>query len=179
MKNGIALEKKILRVNDILWDITIASVFVMVTVYSHLLPVPLYIIEPMRILLFVSVLFTKRSNQYFVAVLLPIISVTISGHPPLMKSLLIVFELGLNVYLINLFISKSYKLFLSAIGSMLISKAVYYILKYIVFSVLLSEKFELGLSRVIEQIILVTIISLMFLTVIYYKNNKKPGNDIH
>jgi hypothetical protein len=130
-------------------------------------------IEPMRIVLFFSLLYSNKYNQYFLALLLPIISFAVSGHPPLVKTIIIILELGFNVYLLNLFIGKKINLFLSIFISTVISKILYYIIKLFIYSYILKEEFEIGKERIIEQIILILLLSTMIYMINQLKEKKK------
>ena len=88
-KKGI-IEKTVL-------NLIMIGLFILVTIYAKIWHYPLYVVEPMRIILVVSIIFTNKANQYFFAIILPLISFVISGHPPIPKTLIIVCELSLNV----------------------------------------------------------------------------------
>lgn len=99
---------------------------------AHLFPFPLYLIEPMRIAVFMGYLLSSNtSNAIFLALVIPIFSFFTSGHPVFFKTILISFELGINVGLFVLFFQKA-KLspYLAMLLSIVISKIAYYALKY-------------------------------------------------
>lgn len=124
----IKLEKAI---PTILFDI-LAIIFVyLIPSIAHLTGIPFYLAEPMRIVLILALVHTGKRNAYIVAATLPLVSFAISSHPYFLKSIIISIELLLNVWLFFTFFKKSSKVFISIISSILISKAIYYLLKYI------------------------------------------------
>lgn len=139
-------------IGKIVLDILMVGIFIIVTVYAKTRNFPLYVIEPMRIILIITIIFTNKANQYFFAIILPLISFFISGHPPIHKTLIIVCELSLNVAFLWLLEKKIGNIFLSIGLSIILSKISYYIIKYIVFSFLLREKFTIENDRISEQV---------------------------
>ncbi len=97
---------------------------------SHMLGVKLYLLEPMRFMLILALVHTHKRNAYLLALSLPLFSFLVSGHPILLKSLLIAAELTMNVFVFYL-LWKRIPLFLAAFGSIWISKLFYYGLKYV------------------------------------------------
>jgi hypothetical protein len=73
---------------------------------SHILPIPFYLMEPMRLFVLVALLLTNSTNAYFLALTLPILAFISTSHPVFAKSLLISMELCLNVTLFYLLTSK-------------------------------------------------------------------------
>ena len=123
-----ALER--LNIQSIIFDIIAISFIYFVPTISHVLSLPVYLIEPMRLMLVLALVHTTKQNAYILAVTMPLFSFLISAHPVFPKMLLITFELSLNVFLFHLLLTKFkntfFPIFLSIIGS----KAVYYILKF-------------------------------------------------
>lgn len=97
---------------------------------SHMLSIPIYIFEPMRILLVLSLVHTSKKNAYLIAVILPLFSFLISAHPSVVKSLLITTELLLNLFLFFLIVGYIKNNFVAALGSILVSKVFYYAAKF-------------------------------------------------
>lgn len=99
-------------------------------IISHILPFPLYVFEPMRLMLFsVMLLGRSKNNTLFMALLLPLLSCVFTNHPYFIKSILISIELIINVLLFY-FLTKKINVFFSVIISIIISKLLYYIIKY-------------------------------------------------
>jgi len=161
MTESIIRTGKRYLINNLLWDAGFITSFVLITVYSHLLPIPLYAIEPMRIILILSLIYTKKANQYFLASILPVISFAISGHPPIEKSLIIVCELNINVLLFYLFEKKYKNVFVNAVLSIFLSKVIYYFIKFAVFSLILNESFSLEGERIFQQAAVIIVLSGM------------------
>ncbi|MBI1937935.1 MAG: hypothetical protein HYS25_07400 [Ignavibacteriales bacterium] len=97
---------------------------------SHMLSIPIYIFEPMRILLVLSLVHTSKKNAYLIAVLLPLFSFLISAHPSVVKSMLITTELLLNLFLFFLAVRYINNNFAAAFASILVSKIYYYAAKF-------------------------------------------------
>lgn len=145
-RNNINIIKKVAT------DAGLIISFVLVTIYSHLLPFPLYVIEPMRIILIFTIIFTNKANQYFFAIILPLISFFVSGHPPLEKSLIIISELCLNVGIFGLLNKKKINIAINIGLSIILSKIAYYIIKFAVFGLILKEALSLESERIFQQI---------------------------
>ncbi len=129
--NTTAITLSSARAKIIFVDITALLFIYFTPAISHLLNFPLYLLEPMRIMLILSLAHTNRRNAYLIALTLPLFSLIISSHPSVLKSLLITAELFLNVYLFIYFSEKIRHIFGAALLSIIISKSVYYIFKYI------------------------------------------------
>ena len=48
---------------------------------SHVLNVPIYLVEPMRIMVILAIAHTTQRNAYILALTLPLFSYFISAHP--------------------------------------------------------------------------------------------------
>ena len=122
----------------ILIDIAILTTLYFVPTLSHLTSIPLYLFEPMRIMVLMGLLLgTNKTNAYFLALTLPIFSFFMSGHPVFPKNILIATELMTNVFLFVLlsqklqYWKKRYSIFISMFLSIFLSKIIYYGLKYL------------------------------------------------
>ncbi|OYT17633.1 MAG: hypothetical protein B7C24_01610 [Bacteroidetes bacterium 4572_77] len=135
---------------------------------SHLIALPVYFIEPMRLMLILALVHTSEKNAYLIALTLPLFSFLISAHPVLPKMLLITFELSLNVFLFYLFSKKMKKIFPAILFSIIISKLVYYLLKFGLIN------FAIINSGLISTPIYIQIITtLVFSSYLYLILNKK------
>ena len=115
---------------SILMD-TGALVFIyLVPSISHLISLPVYLIEPMRLMLILALVHTNKKNAYMLALTMPLFSFLISSHPVVPKMMLITFELVLNVFLFYLLSKRMKYLFPAILLSILISKTIYYMLKF-------------------------------------------------
>ena len=137
----------------------------------HLSALPVYFIEPIRLMLVLSIAHSTKSNTFFLALTLPVFSHILSSHPVFLKTVLISFELVLFTFLF-FELSKKYKrVFTVMIISIVISKLFYYIFKYLFINQNLIQS-ELISTPIFIQIITTLIFSLYISFVI---NKNKPG----
>jgi len=115
-------------------DLLALGFILLMPAMSHMTGIPFYFIEPMRILLVVALIFSNRYNAYALAVLLPLFSFLVSGHPSPVKMIIIMAELLLNAWLFLGFLQKTKKPFLSMLTSVLLSKVFCYSMYWVVFS---------------------------------------------
>ena len=126
--NAIALKVPVSR--SVILDIIGLAFIYFIPTFSHILNVPLYLVEPMRIMLILAIAHTTKRNAYILALTLPLFSFLVSAHPVFYKTLLITAELVLNVWLFYA-LSKVFKNYFAAmITSIFISKIVYYLIKF-------------------------------------------------
>ncbi|MBW6490305.1 MAG: hypothetical protein K0B15_03815 [Lentimicrobium sp.] len=104
---------------------------------SHLFNFPMYLIEPMRLMLILAIVHSDRRNAYLLAVTLPLFSFAISAHPVFYKMLLISAELTLNVWLFFLLKSRMKNDFAAMLSAIILSKLAYYLFKFIFISIAL------------------------------------------
>jgi len=98
---------------------------------SHLIAFPIYYLDPMRIALVVALIHTSKKNSFIIAATLPLFSFMISSHPQIIKSFLLSAELIINLSFFFLFKEKIKNVFTSLLLSIIISKIIYYLLKYL------------------------------------------------
>lgn len=115
---------------SILIDLSALAFIYFTPTISHVINLPVYFIEPMRLMIVFALVHTNKNNAYLLALTLPIFSFLISAHPVLPKMLLITFELSLNVFLFYLFSKKMKYIFPAIFASIIISKVVYYLIKF-------------------------------------------------
>ena len=139
MSNSISISRSSLNIKSALLDL-VALVFIyLVPTLSHLTSIPLYLLEPMRIMVVLAMAHTTKKNAYLLALTLPVFSFVISMHPTVIKSLLITAELLLNVWLFYFLVKKTGNHFISILGSIVISKLFYYLVKFILISLVLMQ----------------------------------------
>ena len=92
---------------------------------------PMYILDPMRMMVILAIAFTPRWNGWILALLLPFVSYFMGAHPHIMKASIMAVELLLNVWLFWFLFDKIKMSILAMLLSILFSKATYYLLKYI------------------------------------------------
>lgn len=142
-------------------------------VLSHLFAIPLYYLEPMRIMVILSLVFKGRYSSYVLALTLPAFSYLVSGHPVFYKAGVMTFELILNILLFDLLRSKIKNYFIAVSASILLSKLVYYLFKYVLISYgLLSGQFIS--TPIVAQLL---VIILLGLTVSYLLNRSQGGKN--
>ncbi|MCX6168887.1 MAG: hypothetical protein NTX65_06095 [Ignavibacteriales bacterium] len=113
----------------VIYDILALTVVTFTPALSHLTAIPIYLLDPMRIILLLSIVYTSKKNVFLLAFVLPLLSFIISAHPYFIKSLLIASELTVNAFLF-FYMSKFFKnSFVPAILSITISKIYYYVVK--------------------------------------------------
>jgi len=155
----------------IFFNIAILSAIYLLPAVSHLLAFPLYYFDPMRFALVFAMLHTSKRNTFIIALTLPLFSFLISSHPSLIKSGLLTTELLLNVFLYFVLVHKYNSRVISLIFSIIISKVVYYLLKYILIETgILTDK--LFSTPFYYQTITVFLISLYVLIFEFYMKKK-------
>jgi hypothetical protein len=115
-------------------DIMALAVIYFTPSIAHLLNFPVYMLEPMRVMLILSMAHSTRRNSYLLALTLPLFSFLVSGHPEAVKMMIITSELALNVFLFYLMAGKVRNMFVSGLLAILISKAFCYMAYLAVFS---------------------------------------------
>ncbi len=153
---------------SILTDIGALAFIYLVPAISHLLSLPVYLIEPMRLMLILAMVHTSKSNAYLLALTLPLFSLVISGHPVFPKMLLIAFELSLNVFLFYLMAKRIKSVFPAILLSIVISKVLYYALKFLLIQVAVIET-GLITTPILIQVVMTFIFSL-YLYLFFRKN---------
>lgn len=149
-----------------------ALVFVgLVPAASHLFKIPVYYIEPMRVMLVLALLYSSRWNAYALAIVLPLFSFLVSGHPAPLKMMVIMAELVLNAWLFLYLYRKTRKSFLSALGSIIISKVFCYAMYLVVFS-MAFVKAEAELTFLLAQMILTLILSGLIWMITNHRNSR-------
>lgn len=159
------------RYSTAITDIT-ALVFVgIVPAASHLFKIPIYYIEPMRVMLVLALLYSSRWNAFAMAVALPLFSFLVSGHPAPIKMMIIMAELLVNAWLFLLFFEKTRKSFLSSFGSIIISKVFCYTMYLMVFSIAFVKS-EAEMVFLSAQLILSLLLSGMVWLIAFRRNSR-------
>lgn len=136
---------------------------------THLINLPVYMIEPMRLMLILSMVHSGKYNSFMLAMTLPLFSFLVSSHPAAGKMLIITAELVLNVFLFYFFIGRFSRPFLAMIASIILSKLVAYAM-YFVFFTMAFVKSEAEISFLLIQ--LITTIIFSFYTGIFLQLRK-------
>jgi len=135
---------------------------------ARLLHLPFYMIEPMRLMVVLSIAHSGRLNSYLLALTLPAFSWAVTGHPELLEMLVMTVEMIANVFLYYHLIRKSDSVFLSMIISIVVSKVLCYAL-YLVFFSMMFLKEEADPSFLIAQVITTLAFSLYVFLVLRKK----------
>jgi hypothetical protein len=153
---SLALSSK--NVKTVLIDITAILFIYLTPAISHLFSFPIYLLEPMRIMLILSLAHTSKKNAYLIALTLPLFSYLISTHPSITKSLLITGELVINVWLFFYISEKVKNVFAAAASSIIISKIAYYAVKFLFISAGLLTG-SLVSTPLLLQLVVLTVMS--------------------
>ena len=145
-------------ISSILIDLSAIAFIYFVPTISHLVSLPIYFIEPMRLMIVFALMHTNKKNAYLLALTLPIFSFLVSAHPAFPKMLLITFELSLNVFLFYLFSKKMKYIFPAIFASIVLSKMVYYLIKFGMISFAVIDSSLISTPMII-QIITTTVFS--------------------
>lgn len=98
---------------------------------SRFFAYPIYILDPMRMMVVLAITFTPRWNSWLLAIILPLVSYYLGAHPSIVKTSLMLGELLLNVWLFWFLFDKTRFALLSALLSIIFCKSAYYLLKYL------------------------------------------------
>lgn len=128
-------------------------------VIGELVHLPVYMIEPMRLMVILSIAHSTPLNSYLLALTLSFFSWAVSGHPEFFKMLVMTAELTANVFLFYYLLKKIKSVFLAAIISIVASKIFCYALYLVFFSVMFIEE-EADPSFLIAQVITTLVFSL-------------------
>ena len=158
MTNNIYTKTKTIIVLDIL----LLSTIYFLPTFSHLIGFPLYLLDPMRIVVLGSLLLLgNRKNAYFLAFTIPLFSFIVSGHPVFPKNLLISIELVTNLIFFVLINKRISNTFISMFSSIVISKLIYYGLKYL-FVIFGFLEMEIISTSLLIQLAVALSISILF-----------------
>ncbi len=117
-------------IKSIALDLSALAFIYLIPTFAHLTSMPIYLIEPMRLMLVLALVHTNKRNAYILALTLPLFSFLLSSHPVFAKMLLISFELSLNVFLFYLLKDRFLKVFPAILLSIIFSKIAYYSIKF-------------------------------------------------
>jgi hypothetical protein len=141
---------------------------------GEFLDLPFYMIEPMRLMIIVSIAHSSRANSYLLALTLSLFSWTVSGHPEFYKMLVMTAELTANVFLFYYLLRKTESVFLSMILSIVVSKVLCYTL-YLVFFSMMFFREEADTPFLIAQVITTLVFSFYVLVITKKYHNKFMG----
>lgn len=134
MKSQINVLTRAISFPDILLAAGGIALIYFVPALAHMTGVPLYMAEPMRIILILSMVHASKYTSCVLAATLPLLSWIFSGHPELVKMLIITGELLLNVSLFYLIYKRLNNPLIAILASIIISKILCYLAYWPVFS---------------------------------------------
>lgn len=163
MATSIALNRKLLQA---LFDLAAITFIYFIPAISHMLSFPIYLLEPMRIVLILALVHTHKINALVLAATLPFFTFLISGHPILPKAILISGELVINVILFFAIANQVKSKFAAILTSIILSKLVYYLAKFILIQVAVLE---MGLISTSLWIQAATTLAFSFYVALFFK----------
>lgn len=175
MTNNLnALNLRVPIARSMVLDIIGLAFIYFIPTISHVLNVPLYLVEPMRIMLILAIAHTTKRNAYILALTLPLFSFLVSSHPVFYKTLLITAELVFNVWLFYT-LSKVFKnYFVAMMSSIVVSKIFYYVLKFGMLNYLLIDG-SLFSTPIYLQVI-TTLLFSAYVFVMLSRKEAEPNN---
>lgn len=151
-----------------LFDLLALSVIYLVPVFSHLFALPIYYIEPMRLMMVFAILFTSKRNALIIAFTMPLFSLLVSGHPIFYKALIMSAELAVNAglfYMLREVFKNEFTVMALSIG---ISKLFYYVAKIVIVNMLLMSHEIIATPLWIQGLVL-----LGYSSIFLIKRNKE------
>jgi hypothetical protein len=182
MENIIAEEFKQIKFKTIILNIIFILALYLTPTISHFLSLPIYLFEPMRIIIVLAIVHTNRLNAIFLALTLPLFSYLFSGHPMFPKFMIVMMELFVNVLLYYYFLKffSNHLLYnwkkvgfvfaTSMMLSTILSKMLYYLIKIALIKIMLLES-EIISTPIYIQIIVAIALSV-YILVFYRVKNK-------
>jgi hypothetical protein len=144
---------------DLIFDSAALTFIGLAPAFAHFASLPIYMIEPMRLMLILALVHTNRMNAWLIAAILPLFSFLVSGHPEPLKMLVITAELLANTGLFLLLVQRKTSPFAAMFVAILISKLFCYLLYTLLFpwSFVIAEA---GTTFLIIQGIVTILLSL-------------------
>lgn len=133
----------------LLFDLIAILFIYLVPTISHLLSIKLYMLEPMRLMVILAMMHTRRQNAYILALTLPLFSFVVASHPVFVKSALIGIEL-LSMVLVFYVLERHMHKLAAIFTSIWMSKLLYYGLKYVAIITVLPGEPLVGTSLLIQ-----------------------------
>ena len=144
--------------NGLHLDIVAIAVIFFTPKIGQLIHLPFYMVEPMRLMVVLSIAHSNRANSYLLALTLPLFSWAVSGHPELFKMLVMTGEITVNVFLFYYLVRKIDSVLLSMIISIVVSKVLCYAFYLVFFSMMFIQE-EADPSFLIAQVITTLVFS--------------------
>ena len=129
----LSLSKK--SISGILIDITALGFIYFSPAIAHLFSFPVYMIEPMRLMLILSIAHAGKKNSIILALTLPLFSFAVTAHPVFIKMLIITVELLVNTFLFYFLCGKTRHQFTAMLLAIIGSKILCYLLYLLFFPI--------------------------------------------
>ncbi len=150
MKSSASLTLPRTSLSGILIDLGALAFIYFAPTLAHLVNIPLYAIEPMRLMVILAIVHSGRTNAIILALTLPLFSFVVSGHPAFLKTLIISVELLVNVLLFFYLSGKVRQMFtamfLAILGSKILCYLMYLIFFPLAFVIAEADPFFLGIQ---------------------------------
>lgn len=144
---------------------------------SSIINIPLYLFEPMRIIVVVSIIHSSKKGAYLLGLLLPLFSLILSNHPSVPKTFILIADLLLNVVLYFKLTKVYGNKFLCMSVSILLSKIMYYLIKYLFIKLSLIEGSFIATPIYIQVIIIMVLSTYVYLIAELSHSKKLSGNN--
>jgi len=161
-----------ITMRSIIFDVVALGFIFLMPAFSHMLAFPLYFIEPMRIMVVLAMVHTHRNNAYLLALALPLFSFVMSGHPILVKAVIISLELMVMAGIFYL-LKKYMPLFAAIFSAIIISKLFYFAVKFLV---PLEAMQSLGYGNFFEFSLWIQLATSLVLSIYLWKMMKRTDN---
>ena len=132
-------------------NVTILTIACLIPAASHLLAMPLYVLNPMLALLMASILIVRDGrNALLMAVLLPSVSFIFTGMPSALKMICMITELATVATLFD-WLKRRWAVLPAMLISVIAAKVVYYALKALIIApaVLVSTQWTIQLLTIL------------------------------
>lgn len=132
-------------------DVVLITAACLIPAASHVLPFPLYMLNPMLALLLMGMLLGRRwQNALLLAVLMPLVSSLLTGMPAVEKMVCMMAELATVATLYG-WLGRHWKVLPAVLVSVLAAKVVYYALKAVIIApaVLVGTEWWMQLGAVV------------------------------
>ena len=161
--NGTLTDRYLHRILYIVCDIIGIGIILYIPIFSHLVALPLYMVDPIKIIVVLIYLFSNKYNALFLSVILPTVSFTITGHPIFPKYIIIILENSMLLYLFDLNnVKTQFKKIIYLNISFIGVKVAYYIIKYAFIKFTLIQGSVIA-TPILYQTFPIIIINILFI----------------
>jgi hypothetical protein len=124
-----------------LLDLAALAVVYFTPALCDLIKLPFWMIEPMRLMVIVSLVHSTRFNSFLLALTLPLFAWAVLGHPGFDKMIIMTVEMAVNVFVYYFLVRRTQAVFISMLIAIVASKILCYTL-YLVFSSVITVNLE-------------------------------------